>query len=50
MDEEETNNLGNLSDQIKDLIRTLLVTNPEERLTLSQLKDYLLQMQQGGDV
>ena len=42
MDEEETNNLGNLSDQIKDLIRTLLVTNPEERLTLSQLKDYLL--------
>ena len=45
MDETETNNLSNLSETIKDLIRAILVTNPAERLTLAELKDYLEQIQ-----
>ena len=44
MDETETNNLGNLSTSIKDLIRAILVTNPAERLTLQELKAYLERM------
>ena len=44
MDETETNNLSNLSETIKDLIRAILVTNPAERLTLAELKDYLEQI------
>ena len=45
MDETETNNLGNLSDSIKDLVRAMLVTNPDERLSLAHLKTYLHLMQ-----
>ena len=50
MDELETNNLGTLSEALKDLIRAMLVTNPAERLTLAQLKDYLLRMNSGENV
>lgn len=46
MDETEGDNLANVSEPIKDLIRALLVTNPGERLTLIQLKAYLVEMQQ----
>ena len=42
LDETERDNLRNLSESIKDLIRAMLVTDPSERLTLPQLKAYLL--------
>ena len=50
MDETNKDNLRNLSDAIKDLIRAMLVTNPDERLTLAQLKTYLLQMHNEPDI
>ena len=42
LDETERDNLRNLSESIKDLIRAMLVTNPDDRLTLSQLRAYLI--------
>lgn len=48
MDETEGNNLGSLSESLKDLIRAMLVTDPSERITLAQTKRYLLLMRNAG--
>ena len=44
MHESPESNMHNLSETLKDLIRAMLVTNPNERLTLEQLSNILEEM------